>query len=56
VVAGALLALATAVGLLVVSLFRADGLVFVWASLGADAVALTLLVAALRRRRTAPPR
>ena len=51
-VAAALLALALSLGLLVVSLFRADGLALVWASLAVDAVALTLLVtAALRRRR-----
>jgi hypothetical protein len=55
-VAGALLSLATAMGLLAVSMFRADGLALVWASLAADAVALTLLVAALQRRRPAPPR
>jgi hypothetical protein len=52
VVAGALLALALSLGLLVASLFRADGLGFVWASLAADLVALTLLVTALRRRRS----
>jgi hypothetical protein len=51
VVAAALLALALSLGLLVVSLFRADGLSLVWASLAVDVVALTLLVAALRRRR-----
>ena len=51
-VAAALLALALAMGLLVVSLFRADGLALVWASLAADAVAVALLVTALRRRRT----
>jgi len=51
VVAGALLALALAMGLLVASLFRADGLGLVWASLALDLVALTLLVTALRRRR-----
>jgi len=51
VVAGALLALAVAMGLLVASLFRSDGLGLVWASLAADLVALTLLVTALRRRR-----
>jgi hypothetical protein len=49
-VAGALLALALSLGLLVASLFRADGLSFVWASLATDAVAVTLLVTALRRR------
>jgi hypothetical protein len=51
VVAGALLALALAMGLLVVSLFRSDGAGLVWASLAVDLVALTLLVTALRRRR-----
>jgi hypothetical protein len=51
VVAGALLALAVAMSLLVASLFRADGLGLVWASLAVDAVAVTLLVTALRRRR-----
>ncbi|HZA81317.1 MAG TPA: hypothetical protein VFC13_07580 [Actinomycetes bacterium] len=50
-VAGALVALAVAMGLLVASLFRADGLSLVWASLAVDAVAVTLLVTALRRRR-----
>ena len=50
-VAGALLALALSLGLLVASLFRADGLSLVWASLATDAVAVTLLVTALRRRR-----
>jgi hypothetical protein len=51
VVAGALLALALALGLLVASLFRTDGLSLVWASLALDLVAVTLLVTALRRRR-----
>jgi hypothetical protein len=51
VVAGALLALAVALGLLVASLFRADGPGLVWASLAVGLVALTLLVTALRRRR-----
>ena len=50
-VAGALLALALSLGLLVASLFGADGLGLVWASLALDLVAGTLLVAALRRRR-----
>ncbi len=50
-VAGALLALAAAMGLLVASLFRADGLGLVWASLALDLIALTLLATALRRRR-----
>ena len=49
-VAGALLALALSLGLLVAPLFRADGLGMVWASLALDLVALTLLVTALRRR------
>jgi hypothetical protein len=51
VVAGALLALTLALGLLVASLFRTDGLSLVWASLALDLVAVTLLVTALRRRR-----
>ena len=51
-VAAALLALALALGLLVASLFRTDGLTLVWASLAADLVALTLLGTALRRRRS----
>jgi hypothetical protein len=51
VVAAALLALALAMGLLVASLFRSDGVGLVWASLAVDLVALTLLVTALRRRR-----
>jgi hypothetical protein len=51
VVAGALLALALALGLLVASLFRADGLSLVWASLALDLVAVTLLVPAPRHRR-----
>jgi hypothetical protein len=51
VVVGALLALAVAMGLLVASLFRADGLGLVWASLAVDAIAVTLLVTAIRRRR-----
>jgi hypothetical protein len=50
VVAGALFALALSLGLLVASLFRADGLGLVWVSLALDLVALTLLVTALRRR------
>jgi len=52
-VVGALLAMAIAIVLLVVSLFRPDGLTFVVWSLVADAAAVTLLVAALRRRRAA---
>ena len=55
-VAAALLALAVAMALLFWSLLSADGLVLVWASLAADAVAVTLLVAALRRRRPVKPR
>jgi hypothetical protein len=51
VIAGALLALALALGLLIASLSRSDGLGLVWASLAVDLVAVTLLVAALRRRR-----
>jgi hypothetical protein len=51
VVAGALLALAAAMSLLIVSLFRSDGLGLVWASLAVDVVAVALLVTALRRRR-----
>ena len=49
-VAAALLTLALSLGLLVASLFRADGLGLAWASLALDLVALTLLVTALRRR------
>jgi hypothetical protein len=51
VVAGALLTLALSLGLLAASLFRADGLGLVWASLALDLMAVTLLVTALRRRR-----
>jgi hypothetical protein len=51
VAAVALLALALSMGLLVASLFRADGLGLVWASLAVDVVAVTLLVTAMRRRR-----
>ena len=50
-VAGALLTLALSLGLLVASLFRADGLGLVWASLAHDLVSETLLLTALRRRR-----
>lgn len=50
-VAAALLTLALSLGLLAASLFRADGLGLVWASLALDLVAVTLLVTALRRRR-----
>jgi membrane protein implicated in regulation of membrane protease activity len=50
VVAGALLALVAAIGLLAASLFVAAGLVLVWLSLAADALAVLLLVTALRRR------
>jgi hypothetical protein len=49
-VAAALLALAGAMALLLVSLFQRDGLTFIWLSLAADAVAITLLVLALRKR------
>jgi hypothetical protein len=52
-VVGALLAMAVAIALLVASLFCADGLLLVLWSLAADAVAVTLLVGALRRRRAA---
>jgi hypothetical protein len=52
-VVGALTAMAVAIVLLVVSLFRPDGLTFVVWSLVADAAAVTLLVSALRRRRAA---
>lgn len=55
-VAGALLALALSLGLLVASLFRADGLGLVWASLATDLVAVALLAGALRRRRAAARR
>ena len=49
-VAGALLALVAAIGLLAASLFVAEGLVLAWLSLAADALAALLLVTALRRR------
>jgi hypothetical protein len=51
VIVAALFAMGAAIGLLVLSLFRADGLAFVWWSLAADAVAVTLVVRALARRR-----
>jgi len=54
VIPGAVLAMLSAIALLAVSLFRPDGLTFVWWSLAADAVAVTLLVRALARR-GAPP-
>lgn len=54
-VAGALLALVAAVGLLVTSLFLPAGLVLAWLSLAADALAVLLLVSALRRRNLRPP-
>ncbi len=55
-VAGALLALVAAIGLLTASLFVAGGLVLAWLSLAADALAGLLLVTALRRRtRRRPP-
>ena len=50
-VAAALLALALSLGLLVASLFRADGLGLVWASRAVELVAVSLLATALRRRR-----
>ncbi len=50
-VAAALLALLAAIVLLGVSLVRPDGLAFVWLSVAADALAVTLLVWALGRRR-----
>jgi hypothetical protein len=50
VVAGALIALLAAIGLLAASLFVAGGLVLAWLSLAADAVGALLLVTALRRR------
>jgi hypothetical protein len=49
-VVGALTAMAVAIALLVISLFRPDGLTFVVWSLVADAAAVALLVSALRRR------
>jgi hypothetical protein len=55
VVAGALLALFVAVGLLAASLFSAQGLLLAWLSVAADALALTLLIVALRRRRPDHP-
>jgi hypothetical protein len=55
VVAGALLALVAAVGLLAASLFAVQGLLLAWLSVGADALAALLLVAALRRRRPDHP-
>ena len=54
-VAGALLALVAAVGLLAASLFSVEGLLLAWLSVGADAVAALLLVGALRRRRPDHP-
>lgn len=50
-VVGALLALFAAVGLLAASLFSAQGLLLAWLSVAADALAVLLLIAALRRRR-----
>jgi hypothetical protein len=55
VVAGALLALFVAVGLLAASLFSAHGLLLAWLSVAADALALTLLIVSLRRRRAEHP-
>lgn len=54
-VAGALLALAAAVGLLAASLFTVGGLLLAWLSVGADALAFLLLVVSLRRRRPGQP-
>lgn len=54
-VAGALLALVAAVGLLAASLFSVEGLLLAWLSVGADAIAALLLVGALRRRRPDHP-
>jgi hypothetical protein len=51
VVAGALLALLAAVGLLAASLFSTQGLLLACLSVAADALALLLLVVSLRRRR-----
>jgi hypothetical protein len=56
VVAGVLLALLAAIGLLVASLFVAGGLVLAWLSLAADAIGVLLLVTALRRRNQRRPR
>jgi hypothetical protein len=55
VVAGALLALVAAVGLLAASLFSVEGLLLAWLSVGADVLAFLLLVGALRRRRPDHP-
>jgi hypothetical protein len=55
VVAGALLALFVAVGLLAASLFSAQGFLLAWLSVAADALALTLLIVSLRRRRPDHP-
>ncbi len=54
-VAGALLALLAAVGLLAASLFSGEGLLLAWLSVGADVLAALLLVGALRRRRPDHP-
>ena len=54
-VAGALLALLAAVGLLAASLFSVEGLLLAWLSVGADVLAALLLVGALRRRRPDHP-
>jgi hypothetical protein len=56
VVAGALLALLAAVGLLTASLFSAHGPLLAWLSVGADALAALLMIGALRRRRPGHPR
>jgi uncharacterized protein (DUF58 family) len=55
VVAGALLALLVAVGLLAASLFAVQGLILAWLSIAADLLAAILLVSALRRRRPDRP-
>ena len=54
-IAAAVVATVVAIALLALSLFRPDGLAFVWWSLGADAVAVTLVVRALARRGAPPP-
>jgi hypothetical protein len=55
VVAGALVALVAAVGLLTASLFVVQGILLAWLSVGADVLAALLLVGALRRRRPGHP-
>jgi hypothetical protein len=51
VVAGVLLALVAGIVLLAASLFAPAGLLLAWLSLAADALAVLLLVSALRRRK-----